>query len=80
MTVAKACTNCGDTLSSKSNLNRHIQQKHPYCLHKKKTNKIHKVQKRESNDDIDIQILNKQLLILLLRDKLLTIIHKEQCE
>jgi len=79
MTVAKACTICGDTLSSKSNLNRHVRQKHP--SRKKKTNKIPKVQKHESINDIDI--LNKvlwDLLMLLLNNKHLTIIHQEQCE
>jgi len=79
MTVAKACTICGDTLSSKSNLNRHIQQKHPSRT--KKTNKIHNNQRHESKNNI--QILNKvlwDLLMMLLRDKHSTIIHQEQCE
>jgi len=79
MTVAKACTICGDTLSSKSNLNRHVRQKHP--SRKKKINTIHKVQKHESQNNIEI--LNKtlwQLLMLLLNNKYLTIVHQEQCE
>jgi len=85
MTVAKACTICGDTLSSKSNLNRHVRQKHP--SRKRKSNTIHKALKHEPNNieprSHDIKILNTilwDLLMILLNNKHLTIVHQEQCE
>jgi len=82
MTVAKACIICGDTLSSKSNVNRHVQQKHPSRKKKTVLNNISQVQFQKHNDNvIYIHILNKKLwnlLLILLNIKNITIVHQEQ--
>ena len=67
MAVAKSCSVCEETFSSKSNLNRHTNRFHT-PQKKKMTRRPKKTQRTNKNiKQGDVQVLNKVLWRLLLQ-------------